>query len=88
MKGNFTMKHQNHEVMHQFIRKEILDTASQLNLTNEEVSERLGITSRNYSNIKAGKYSCSMETMSSYIVNLCTDKTGFLERLEKSRKRS
>lgn len=78
------MKHQNHEIMSEFIRKEILDSASRLNLTNEEISEKLGISTRNYSYFKSGKYGCSMETMSSYIVNICTDKIEFLNRLEQA----
>ena len=76
------MKHQNHYTMSEFIRKEILESVSNLKLTNEEASEKLGITSRNYSYFKAGKYGCSMETMSSYIVNICPDKHEFLNRLE------
>lgn len=78
------MKHQNHEVMSEFIRKEILETVSHLKMTNEEASEKLGITSRNYSYFKSGKYGCSMETMSAFIVNICPDRDAFLDRLEKA----
>ena len=75
------MKHQYHERLKTFIQKEITETATELALTNEEVSVLLGVSSRNYSNIKSGKYSCSAETLSSFIVNMCTDKNKFLERL-------
>ena len=78
------MKHQYHEVMSEFIRKEILETVSILNLSNEVASEKLGITSRNYSYFKAGKYSCSISTMGAYLANMCPDKAEFLERLEKA----
>ena len=76
------MTHQYHGVVCDFIRKEVLETVEILNLTNEEVSEKLGISCRNYSYFKSGKYGFSAETLSAYIVNLCIDKTGFLNRLE------
>ena len=75
------MTHRYHEKLKAFIRKELTRSAAELDLTNEEVSVKLGITSRNYSNIKSGKYSCSAETLSSYLVNMCTDKDRFMERL-------
>lgn len=78
------MKHQNHETISKFIRKEILEEASKQHLTNEAVAEKLGITSRNYSNFKSGKYGCSAETMCSYIVNICSNRDKFLDRLEQA----
>lgn len=78
------MKHQHHETISKFIRKEILEEASKQRLTNEAVADKLGITSRNYSNFKSGKYGCSAETMCSYIVNICQDKNEFLNRLEQA----
>lgn len=75
------MKHQYHDKLKVFIRKEILRSVSELNLTNEKASEALCVTSRNFSNIKSGKYSCSAETLCVYIVKMCNDRNSFIERL-------
>lgn len=76
------MTHQYHEITGDFIRKEILDTALRLNLTNEEMAEKLGVSPRNYSYFKSGKYGCSSGTLIAYMLNLCTDTNEFLNRLK------
>ena len=81
-KEGLTMTHQYHDIVRDFIRKEVLETASKLNLTNEETAEKLRVSVRNYSYFKSGEQGCSAETLSLYLVNLCIDKIDFLNRLE------
>ena len=75
------MKHLYYETISKFIRKEITGTASKEKLTNEQAADFLRISSRNYSNIKSGKNSCSLETFIAYIVNMCNDPISLLDRL-------
>lgn len=75
------MKHQYYEKLKTFLQKEITESASKHKFTNEQASETLRVSSRNYSNIKAGKSSCSTETLCVFIVKMCVDRNAFIERL-------
>ena len=75
------MKHQYYEKLKTFLQKEITTSAVEHQYTNEKASEELKISTRNYSNIKSGKYSCSTETLCMFIVKMCVNRNAFIERL-------
>ncbi len=75
------MKHQYYEKIKMFLQEEITKSVTEHKFTNEKASEKLRISTRNYSNIKSGKYSCSTETLCMFIVKMCVDRNAFIERL-------
>ena len=75
------MKHKYHTAVKEAIRKDMTKTVKKEKLTIEEVSEILGISSRNYSNIKSGKYGCSVETFIAYIIKLRKDNSDLFDQL-------
>ena len=75
------MKHQYHETIKNFVREEIITAVAKQKLTNEQAADKLGLSSRNYSRIKAGQNSCSTETFIAYTVNICDDQISLLQRM-------
>ncbi len=63
------------------VRKEMLKTRAALNISQAEMSERLGISPRAYRNIEAGKSCCGLATMLFYLNRCCFDKEAFLKEM-------
>ncbi len=75
------MRKQIQNVIKQYIREEMLKTRSELKITQEEMAQRLKISTRAYTDIEGGKYCCSLFTLLTYLFELCTDPRKFLNGL-------
>lgn len=79
----FTMKIIYTTIFKQYFRSCLLQTRSQLGLTQSQMAEKLNISDRAYSNLESGKYCCSTITLVLFLL-LCTDNYNtFLEDLRK-----
>ena len=73
------MKHMYQDDLKPFLRKQILSTVNELDLTNEQAAEALGIDVRSFAYFKAGKNMCSSATLIIYLANLCPNPMKFIE---------
>lgn len=64
--------------------KELAKTRKELSLTQFEVSELLALSPRPYIELEHGRSLCSAVTLVLYLIYLCPDVEGFLNRIRKS----
>ena len=77
------MKHKYHNALKEAIRNDLTDTVKNNNLTIEKAAEILGISSRNFSNIKSGRFGCSVETFIAYIIKIRKDNSDLFDELSR-----
>lgn len=77
------MKHKYHYALKEAIRKDLTVTVKNQDLTIEDAAEILGISARNFSNIKSGKFGCSVETFIAYIIKLRKDNSDLFDNLSR-----
>lgn len=73
------MKHVLQKELKDFLQKQIIKTAAEQDLTQDQVSELLGIDTRSYAYLKAGTYMCSASTLIVYLARMCPDPLAFIE---------
>ena len=76
------MKHTSQDIIKEFLHKEITDTAKELHLTNEQMSELLDISTRSYGYIKSGRNSCSSVALLYYLVKVCPNTSEFIRKVK------
>jgi len=75
------MKHVYQEIMKGFLHKEMVKTVEDLKLTKERTAEILGIDTRSFAYLKAGRTMCSATTLLLYLAKLCPNPAKFIENL-------
>ncbi len=76
------MREEYHNKLKIFFRNKLLLTRGFLNLTQEQMSERLEISLRNYSELERGKNSCNALTLVLFLIYCCPDVKQFLNELK------
>ena len=72
-----------HNKLKKFFRKKLLATRSELNLTQEQMSEKLSMSVRSYSDLEGGKSTCGVLTLVLFLIYFCPDTKQFLNELKK-----
>ncbi len=70
--------------MTQYICEEMKKTRAYLNITQAEMAVRLGISTRGYRNLEAGKSGCGLLTLILFWKYCCLEQEAFLYGLEKT----
>ena len=78
------MRKQYTEKLKKFFRKKLLLTRSQLNLTQDKMSERLAVSVRSYAELERGRSACSALTLALYLIYSCPDVETFLNELREA----
>lgn len=65
-----------------FLRFEFLNARIQLQLTQEEMAEKLNISTVAYNEIENGVYLCSTTTLALFIANCCPNPEAFVQELQ------
>lgn len=76
------MRKKYQQILKKFFRSKLLLKRGELNLTQEQISEKLQISLRNYSNLESGKSSCSTLTLILFLIFYCPDVNGFISELK------
>lgn len=64
-----------------FFHEKLFRSRVDLNITQEQMAERLIMANRTYIYLDHGKHGCSALTLALYLIYVCTDPIGFLEDL-------
>lgn len=76
------MREEYHNKLKKFFRNKLLLTRSNLNLTQEQISEKLQISVRNYANLENGKSICGTLTLVLFLIHYCPNPNEFLNELK------
>ena len=76
------MRKEYHEKLKQFFRNKLLLTRKEMNITQEQMSERLSMSLRSYSDLETGKSSCGAMTLALFLVYFCPNPKEFLSELK------
>ena len=76
------MREEYHNKLKIYFRNKLLLARGKLNLTQEQMSERLEISLRNYSELERGKNSCNALTLALFLIYCCPDVKQFLNELK------
>lgn len=68
-------------ILQNLFYKDLIDTRAKLRLTQFELSERLSLSPRTYIELEHGRSLCSAVTLILYLIYLCPDTDGFLNRV-------
>lgn len=77
------MKHSYKDCIKPFLSKQIAQSAKELNLTQEQIAERLEIATRSYAYLQDGTYMCSTTTLLLYLTRVCPNPEKFLNEAKK-----
>lgn len=69
------------DVLKSCFHSELFRTRVALELTQEEMADRLLMANRTYVDLDHGKSCCSALTLALFLVYICADPMGFLEEL-------
>ena len=64
-----------------FFHDRLFRSRVDLNITQEQMAERLALANRTYLYLDHGERGCSALTLALYLIYVCTDPMGFLEGL-------
>ena len=76
------MREEYYDKLKRFFRIKLLLRREELNLTQEQMSENLNISLRNYANLESGKYLCGTLTLVLFLIYHCPDANKFLEEIK------
>ena len=76
------MREEYHNKLKRFFRNKLLLRRGELNLTQEQMSEKLQISLRNYVNLEGGKNTANSLTLVLYLIYCCPDAKQFLNELK------
>lgn len=68
-------------VFRQFFHRKLFQSRVQLEMTQEQMADRLAMASRSYIDLDHGKTGCSALTLVLYLIYICTEPIVFLEEL-------
>ena len=71
----------------EIIHRDIIKRIEELNLTQEQTAEILGIDVRSLAYLKAGKTMCSATTLLMYLTKMCENPSELLEKIDVTIKR-
>lgn len=69
------------DIFKQYFYHHLIQTRTDMHLTQPQMADLLQITVRNYINLDHGKNSCSGLTLSRYLIYCCPDPAAFLDGL-------
>lgn len=75
------MRKQYEKVLKTFFREKIFLRRDELEITQEEMADRLMMACRTYVDIEHGKSGCGVLTLAIYLVYICADPIDFLNEL-------
>ena len=78
------MKTQLRKAVARYMRAELLKTRNQLELSQEAMGAKLGISTRAYRNLESGRSCCSMMTLLMYCLECCPNRRDFMKGLEET----
>ena len=64
-----------------FFHEKLFRSRVDLNITQEQMAERLAMANRAYVYLDHGKHSCNAVTLALYLIYVCEDPMAFLEGL-------
>lgn len=69
------------KVLKSFFHQELFRSRVDLGITQEEMADKLSMSSRTYVDLDHGKTGCSALTLALFLIYICADPLGFLEEL-------
>ena len=69
------------KVLKSFFHQELFRSRVDLGITQEEMADKLSMSSRTYVDLDHGKTGCSALTLALFLIYICTDPLEFLEEL-------
>lgn len=78
------MRKQYVKVFKVFLQQGLYNARADLGLSQEQMAERMEMSSRCYVNLEHGKSSCSGLTLALYLIYGCNDPVAFLEDLRRA----
>ena len=69
------------KVFKEFFYEEVTQTRCNIGITQEEMVGRLSMACRTYINLDHCKSGCSVLTLALYLIYICEDPVGFLQKL-------
>lgn len=69
------------KVLKSFFHQELFRSRMDLGITQEEMADKLSMSSRTYVDLDHGKTGCSALTLALFLIYICTDPLEFLEEL-------
>lgn len=68
-------------VLKTIFHRELFQRRVELDITQEEMAQRLSMASRTYVDLDHGKTCCSALTLALFLIYICTDPLEFLDKL-------
>lgn len=75
------MRKQYTKSLKEFIYEEVTRTRYDMGITQEDMAEKISMACRTYVNLDHGKSGCSALTPVLYLICICEDPVGFLQKL-------
>lgn len=69
------------KVLKSFFHQKLFRSRVDLGITQEEMADKLSMSSRTYVDLDHGKTGCSALTLALFLIYICADPLGFLEEL-------
>lgn len=69
------------KVLKSFFHQKLFRSRVNLGITQEEMADKLSMSSRTYVDLDHGKTGCSALTLALFLIYICTDPLEFLEEL-------
>ena len=78
------MRNQYNQILKSLLQQKIIESRSDLCISQEEMAHRLSMAGRSYIDLEHGKTGGSALTLALYLIYLCPDSEAFLKELKEA----